>query len=149
MTNRHNMGFTLIEVMIAVAIVAIVAAVALPMYTEQIIKTRRSDAKASLSELAQRQEIFFSDNNQYAASLTALNAERFGFTENKYSKEGYYTISIALLNGGRGFVMTATPDGDQAKRERDSGRCYAFTLDHLGRKGIDGAGANANPDDCW
>lgn len=59
------MGFSLIELMIAVALVGIVAAVAFPAYQDSINKSRRSEAVAALTEAAQRLEVFFSQNGRY------------------------------------------------------------------------------------
>ncbi|MDV7393712.1 type IV pilin protein, partial [Arthrospira platensis SPKY1] len=70
MRNRTmSVGFTLIEVMIVVAIIAILAAIAYPSYQEQVRKSRRADAKVSLLDAVQRQERFFTVNNQYTGVL--------------------------------------------------------------------------------
>ena len=65
--QQHGVhGFTLIELMVTVAIVAILSAIAYPAYTEYILKSRRTDAKNALLDLAARQERFYSLNNKYS-----------------------------------------------------------------------------------
>ena len=71
-TPRVSQGFTLIELMIAVAIVGILAAVALPSYQRSIMKGRRVDAKAATLDLAAREERYFSVNNTYTNSAVSL-----------------------------------------------------------------------------
>jgi type IV pilus assembly protein PilE len=65
MKNRNSGGFTLIEVMIVVAIVGILAAVAYPSYTDSVLKGRRAEGRAALAELLQQQERYMTQRNVY------------------------------------------------------------------------------------
>lgn len=130
--NGKSQGFTLIELMIAVAIIGIIAAFAIPSYLETVRKTQRSDAKVALSEAAARQEQFFAENNTYAANseLDRLVTN----TNGESSPEGYYELAVdnSACSGPpyMCFSITATAVGGQAK-DTD---CATFTIDHIGRK---------------
>ncbi len=120
--NRRTAGFTLIELMIAVAVVAILAAIAYPNYTEHVRKGRRAEAKAAMGDAANRLERCFTRFNSYAAAECAGVGS--GATEN-----GYYALSISAT--ARSFTLTATPQNAQA-----DDACGAFTLTHTGVRGL-------------
>jgi len=140
--TRKMRGFTLMELMIAVAVVGILAAVAFPSYQSQVMKTRRSDGKAALMAAAAKQEQYYLDNKTYANTMTAL-----GYAANPAnSDEGYYQIGIAAATAAcpiaTCFSLTATRQGSQGS---DS-ICGNLTLNSSGAKGITGSGTVAN---CW
>jgi len=139
-------GFTLIEIMIAVAIVAILAAIAVPSYNSQIQKSRRSDATAALTAAASAQERWYFQFNGYASDVADIGGAD--------SPEEFYTISINNNSGvdecvGGGavryncFILTATPVAGLSQANDAS--CPTFTLSNLGVKGATGLGA----DFCW
>lgn len=156
-------GFTLIELMVVVVIVAILAAVAIPSYQSSIQKTRRADAKETLTRIAAAQERFFFTNNSYTSDLTKLGLNAAGD-----STEGYYTVSLitpankATISGAESkvfcttgstnhpcFTITATPKvgGPQSK----DAECKTFQIIHTGSKTAKG-GADGNVDNtekCW
>ncbi|MEA5124591.1 type IV pilin protein [Xanthomonas floridensis] len=118
-------GFTLIELMVVVAIVGILAAVAYPSYAEHIRKSRRAQAKADLVEYAQLAERSHTTNNTYASFLfgngsTTIQSPREGGT-------AHYTIRF--VGNQSTFTITATPQGGQA---RDA--CGTMTLNQAGVK---------------
>lgn len=109
-------GFSLIELMIAVAILAIIAAIAIPSYTSYVDRGKRAEARAALLDIAARQERFYSNNRQYTAKLggSADSLNLPGCTATNCSSEnGYYTLSVALPSGenNQDFDATATPSG--------------------------------------
>src|SRR5713226_435178 len=87
-TGGASRGFTLIELTIAVAVVAILAMIAIPTYTAQMVKGRRSSAEAALLDIAQREQQYLLDARSYAYSVTALN------TTTPANVLAYYTIDF-------------------------------------------------------
>ena len=77
-------GFTLIELLVTIVIAALIAAIAIPSYSDFVERSRRSEARAALGDLADRQEQFFLDNKTYTSSLGDLNV-------NANTENGYYT----------------------------------------------------------
>ena len=140
--SKQN-GFTLIEVMIAVVIIAILMSIALPAYQDSVRKSRRADATAELEKLAARQERWFTERNSYTNVLANLAGP--GVTT---SPNGHYRISMTNLDCLAGgsyscFELTAAAVGDQAGDQK----CATFTLNEIGRRGFTGTGGTAR--DCW
>lgn len=125
-------GFTLMELMIALAVVGIIAAIALPNYQESVRKTRRSDAKVALNNVAQQLERCRTQFGAYndAACLVASPQD---------SAERYYRI--ATTRAASTYALTAVPQGAQTA----DAKCTALSLDHLGQRSATGSDA-AN---CW
>lgn len=139
--HRKESGFTLIEIVIAAAIVSIIMAIAVPSYTNFITQANRTDAINFLSEVAGEQQRYFSENNQYATKMSELG---YGDDDTATSPEAYYKVEISNKVGvASGYLLTATPvaGGKQAK---DS-QCKAFTLSSTGVKANTG-GSDKN---CW
>lgn len=151
-------GFTLIELMIVVAIIGIIAAIAYPSYRDSVNKTQRSDAMTALSRLAAAQERYYTRQSpaSYAADFRALLSDTSitsGTTTIK-SDEGYYNITLANNScdetvGGttvyRCFSLTAQPvsPGPQA----DDTGCWQFIQTQVGKSAFNKSGT-AN-DSCW
>jgi len=107
-----NRGFTLIELMIAVAIVAIIAMIAIPSYTAQIVKGRRSAAEAVLLDIAQREQQYLLDVRGYAYSLATLN------TTTPVNVSAYYTVTIDPPGRATGSASDIYREGDPDRGER-------------------------------
>jgi type IV pilus assembly protein PilE len=149
MTNKHASGFTLIELMIVVVIIAILAAIAYPSYRNSVMKTYRSDGKNALLTAATLQERIYTQNtpNSYTTTLADIG----GAT----SPEEYYDIGVTIpatagcTVSGRFYCyqITATATGPQL----DDTTCRTLTIDNTGLKGsADSAGtANVEPGVCW
>lgn len=119
-TNRSQRGFTLIELMIVVAVIGVLAAVAFPSYRQYIIRASRVEAQAELLELAGLQEKIFLNSNSYTVSVTGAyngtSAGGLGRTSG-LTKDGRYTISVvdgcgtlgAVAGTPQTFILAAVP----------------------------------------
>ena len=136
-------GFTLIELMIAVAVIGILAAIALPSYNSQIRKSRRTDAVTTLSAFQQAQERWRVNFATYAAlsDLTALTtATPPGFGMSATSSNGYYTITIGSPTGTR-YTLTATAVAGTSQAADTNCNVLVVTV-------VNGSGTNT-PASCW
>ena len=139
-------GFTLIELMITVAIVGIIAAVAAPSYQDYVRQTNRAAAKVALYENAQFMERFYSQNSQYDASVgmdaranTADDAPvTLPNTQSPKTGTAQYNISLQAA-GNDTFVLQAVPTGTMA-----GDTCGTLTLSNTGLQGSGGSVAS-----CW
>lgn len=130
--RRSALGFTLIELMIVVAVVAILAAVAVPGYQDQVRKSRRAQAKADMVEYSQRAERFHTVNNTYQGfTLPTTQSPREG-TVSRYVLGIQQTAST--------FTITATPQSTQSKD-----KCGTMTINQAGVK----TPAEATVSGCW
>ncbi|MBY4678234.1 type IV pilin protein [Marinobacterium arenosum] len=132
MNRQGQAGFSMIELMVVVAIVAIIGAVALPSYNSYIQQSRRADAMAALFSLQIAQEKYRANNTSYGASVAAIGVAAT-------SPEGYYTVAVAS-SAANSFVGTAAPTGSQA-----GDACGTFAVDNTGPN-YTGSYAAA---DCW
>lgn len=135
--SKSQSGFTLIELMITVAIIGILAAVAYPSYTAHVQKSRRTDAKVALLEIAQRQESYFLRHRSYG-SLAQIG---YG----NASPEGYYTLSVTA--DASSFTAEAT--AASGKAQHHDTQCRKFTLDQRGAKASENASNADTTATCW
>lgn len=126
--NRRTNGFTLIEMMVVVAVVAILVAIAVPSYQEQVRKSRRGQAQADLVELAQRAERFHTVNNSYANFWASVPAAHR--VSPRDGSSAFYNIGISG-DAANTFVLTATPIAGTGQA---ADRCGAMTINQAGRK---------------
>ncbi len=131
---KKNAGFTLIELMIVVAIIGIISAIAYPSYDSYMKKSRRADAKTAMTQMADRQERFYLQNNSYTTNT--VNVGGTGTDDN------FYVLSIdsADVNG---FALTATAAAGSPQatdNTTNNGDCTVMQLSSTGVK---------TPDACW
>lgn len=131
MPMRKQRGLTLVELMVVVAVMAIIAAVAYPLYTAQAQKSRRADAKIALETVAMAQERYYTLNGQYAATLGSLQVS--GDIQGGTSDEGYYSVAVAV-GGTNSEQFTATAAALSGNAQSGDSACQTFTLNQLGTK---------------
>jgi type IV pilus assembly protein PilE len=123
-THASGRGFTLIELVVVLAIIAILASIAIPNYSEYVMRTNRSAAQSFISDIASRQAQFFLDRRTYAATIAELN---LGMSPDLAAR---YAVAINVVAGPPlAYTVTATPIGPQL---RD--RCGAMTINQAGNK---------------
>ncbi len=149
-TLTRSRGYTLTELMITVAVLAIIVAIAVPAYTSQMQKSRRADARNALLDIAGREERFLSVANSYSAVPTDVG---YGGAAWPAPPGGlpvfnnYYVVSVQVPDPNQpavptSFLITATPINAQA----GDASCTSFTLNQLGTQGGTGA---STPATCW
>jgi len=123
-------GFTLIELMITLAILALLVAIALPSYASYLRRSARAEAQSFLQDAASRQQQYLVDRRAYAGSLSLLHTTPPVDLANKF------TFAVATTNGPPPtFTLTAQAIGNQT-----SDTCPTLTLDNAG---------NRSPASCW
>lgn len=133
--HARQRGLTLVELMVVVAVMAIIATIAYPLYTNQVQKSRRADAKIAVETVAMAQERFYTINGSYSASLGSLQVSTD--IQGGDSDQGYYTIATT---GGQAFAVTATRS---ATGQQQGDGCTSFTINQAGQK-------TSNPaTGCW
>lgn len=121
-------GFTLVELMLVVVVIAILATVAVPTYTEFVQRSRRSDAREALADLAARQEQFYLNNKYYASTTTVLGQPAL-------TERGFYAITIPNVTTVT-YTLRATALPPQ---DRDAD-CLVMAITSTGVR---------TPSNCW
>jgi len=138
--SRPVAGFTLIELMIVITIASILLGIAVPSYTSQVRKSRRTEARTALLDLAAREERFFSTRSVYTVVPGNLG---YAGTFPVQVGSAYYQINVTINAPGSTFSATATPINAQAA---DLTQCGTFTIDNTGLQTVSGGTGAVT---CW
>ncbi|HEY6895858.1 MAG TPA: type IV pilin protein [Rhodocyclaceae bacterium] len=136
--NKHR-GFTLLELMISVAIIAILVGVALPAYNDYVLKGKLSEAFSGLTDLQNRMEQYYQDNRKYTCAATSIpppaSTKYFDFTN---------TTNCSLSSVDQGFTWKAVGTGSAAG--------FTFQITETGAKStpaVPSGWATPSPNNCW
>jgi len=136
---RYAKGFTMLEMMVAITIVGILAAIALPAYTSYIQRGRLVEATGELSTLRMRLEQYFQDNRHYGSSATQCAAGAIGTGTGDFFA---FTCNWGTIGTNQGFTVTATGTGAM--------NGFIFTIDQNNTRRTTGfPGAGGLPRECW
>lgn len=155
MQRLKNRGFTIIELMIAVAVIGVLTAIAYPSYTEYGMKSRRSDAKAGLLTLQMAQEKFRANCLQYATAINSNSANyscdsstsSYTLTSSTTSPDGHYNLSVVSADGNSYKIRaTRNSTGLQA-----NDKCGDLEIDSslASPRGIINAASGYDASLCW
>ena len=128
-------GFTLVELVVATVIIAILATIAYPSYVAQVQKSRRAEGKSALTNAAIQLERYYTERNTFATATLGT-----GGVYPDHSESGYYTLSLANAST-TDFTLRAVPTGPQA-----ADPCGTLTVTSQGIRGVTGAAPLAQ---CW
>lgn len=129
--KKNQFGFTLIELMIVVVIVAILAMIALPGYQDFVRKSRRSEAISEMLDIQLQEEKWRANNSKYAVTSASVGAVN----------TSYYTFVIAgSISNPNVYTLTATPQGKQAQDKQYGVSCNPMTINQSNDK---------TPAECW
>jgi type IV pilus assembly protein PilE len=132
---RQVTGFTLVELMIVVAIITILGAIAIPAYRQYVLRANRTSATRALQDMATREENYYFTNNAYTNVLANV-----GLTSSA-TPDGYYTLSIPSATS-TDYKVEAAPAGTQTQDTK----CNDFFLQRNGNETVDGT---QDPQTCW
>lgn len=146
-------GFTLIELMIVVVIIAILASIAVPAYTSSVRKSRRTEAKTALLDLAAREERYYATQNVYADTPAAL---QYGSGAWPVPVGSYYSISSVTSSAPVASPTNTTPGTYTLQITPTAGSpqlqdtaCQTFQLDQTGKQSSQDASGSDSSTTCW
>lgn len=151
MIEKPNRGFTLIEMMIVVAIVAILAAIAVPNYSRYVERGRRAEARELLMRVASAEERYYTNFNRYTNDIGTAAPTGLGLPN---LRSEYYTVAVQLVGGNQQYLIQATAPvvfpaghpnaGKPNPQARD--KCGVLAINNAGVKSKSGTDTNGK---CW
>lgn len=141
--NRQSTGFSLIELVIVMAIISIITTLSVNGYRRYVLRANRADATGALLRIAAAQERYYLHHDAYAISLEQLGSPEI-------SDRGLYLLSLETRDPATRFRAHARPA--QGKPQQNDRLCRVLTIDQVGRRSAEGAdvpGTPSAPRRCW
>jgi len=143
---RNQIGFSIIELMVAVAILGILAAIAIPNYSKYLERSRRVDAQTILLKVAAEQEKYYLENNTYGTTAQIAAGIKTSTTTIN-SPNNYYSIVIASKTATQDFTATASVISTGA--QAGDSDCAKFSIDQAGTRTAKTSANADNTTKCW
>ncbi len=137
--RRVTAGFSLLELVITVAIVGVLASIAMPSYVSHLARGKRAEVKGALQENAQFLETYYTTRGFYSTAKGSNKAATLPVIQVPSSGTANYTITATVTNTS--YTLTAKAVNTMAKDD-----CGNFTLTHTGTQGVSGKLGVA---ECW
>jgi type IV pilus assembly protein PilE len=144
--KHKTAGFTLTELLVTVAIVATIAAVAVPSYRQYVLRANRTDATAALLRLAGNQERFYLQNNTYASNDLMDDPQPAGLGIDG-TERGLYALEIDSEDLLAGYTATATAVAGESQASDED--CASFSITAQGLRSATDSGGGDNTETCW
>ena len=155
--RARDRGFTLVELIVAMVILATLAAIAIPSYNQYVLKSHRTEAKSALLDAASLEERYFSTGNLYTNDPTKLG---YGVAATPVTVgTGYYVLSTiavlppvaptALIPGGTPATFTITAIPAPGSMQVNDTACAVFTINSAGQQTALNSGGVDNTANCW
>jgi type IV pilus assembly protein PilE len=153
--RSRQQGFTLVELVVAMVIIATLAAIAIPSYSSYVLKSHRTEAKGALLDLMASEERYYSTNNQYTTNPQALGypAASAPFA---IGTGGYYVVNqislgavVAPSGTSVGSPATVTIIANATGNQTKDTACYAYTVSSSGQQSAQNSALVDNTADCW
>ncbi len=145
--HREQAGLTLVEILTVIVALAVITAVAIPLWRTHQLRERRADAMKALEIVQKAQDQYFAEHSRYADSDVMQLPFPDGLGTKRISEDGHYQVDVKRSADGLGYVATARVV-DQPGARADE-RCQEMRLDHPGRRpAVNDQGADTSAD-CW
>jgi prepilin-type N-terminal cleavage/methylation domain len=144
---KRAAGFSLIELMVTLLIIAILTTIAFPIYLREVREAHRTSARSAVLDLASREERYYSTHNRYTATASDLGYTSAFPVSVPNTSDAYYALSLSVSSDSSSYTATATPLGNQT-----ADPCGTYTVDQLGQQGNSVGGSplgGAASADCW
>jgi len=148
MILQRNRGFSLTELIVTVAVVAILTLIAIPSYRQYVMRASRADAKAALLRVASNQERFYLANNTYADNDQLADAPPDGLGISG-TERGFYDLEIEAHDDGLEVGYTATATVTDGEDQADDTECAVFSVNEQGVRGAEDSDGADSTEACW
>ena len=149
MKRSCSAGFTLVELMVVVLITAILASIAVPAYNNSVRKSRRTEAKTAIMDMAAREERYYATQQVYSSSPSALS---YGSGAWPVPIGTYYSLAVTAVTAASSsspatFILQATPTAGSAQLQDTP--CQVFQVDQTGKQSSQDGSSNDTSTTCW